>query len=78
MKQTERRHSMGAEVRAQGVDFRVWAPAAATVRLRIAGRDGDISLQRAADGYWSVFVDDVGPGALYSYLAICTIPATLR
>jgi maltooligosyltrehalose trehalohydrolase len=74
-----RRLPVGAEVRPGGVHFRVWAPDKERVQVvlegaahgtpsradAIAGRAHVLS--READGYFSGWVTDAGPGTLYRY-----------
>ena len=49
--------------------FRVWAPRASKVELRLLGPPERLAtLTPAAGGYFELEPDDVGPGALYTYL----------
>ena len=45
--------------------FEVWAPAARQVELDLAGRR--VPMTAGAGGWWSVEVDDAGPGTEYGY-----------
>jgi maltooligosyltrehalose trehalohydrolase len=64
-----RRFPIGAEVRADGASFRVWAPAPRQIELVIErdGRPTAIALDREADGYYSAFVPGLSAGARYQY-----------
>jgi maltooligosyltrehalose trehalohydrolase len=66
-----RRFVVGAEsCEGQGVDFRVWAPAAKTVNLCIEGGPGSpatLAMTAEEDGYYSYFADMAGPGSLYRF-----------
>ena len=59
-----RRRSIGAEVRADGVHFRVWAPAHERVAVVIDGRD--FPLEREERGYFSGLVADARAGTRYT------------
>jgi maltooligosyltrehalose trehalohydrolase len=62
---------IGAEVTEQGsTRFRVWAPKARTVALRMKSgkRTGDIPLHKEDDGFFSGVVEDVADGDRYLYL----------
>ncbi len=58
-----RRRTIGAEVRADGVHFRVWAPAQTQVAVVIDGRD--FPLEREEHGYFSGLVREARAGTLY-------------
>lgn len=66
-----RRLPVGAEPAPHGgAHFRVWAPAAASVRVVIEGGPGapaEQALEAEPDGYFSGLVPDAGPGSLYRY-----------
>jgi maltooligosyltrehalose trehalohydrolase len=48
--------------------FRVWSPLASTIDLLLLDSRGrSVSLQKTADGYFHVEVENVSPGALYRY-----------
>jgi maltooligosyltrehalose trehalohydrolase len=63
MSATQRR--FGPLVEPAGVRFRLWAPDAKAVCVRIEGREPQ-TMTRADDGVWSVLAD-VGAGALYHF-----------
>jgi len=59
--------SWGAEYRGNGeVRFRVWAPGAPTLGLRLTS--ADMTMQPCADGWYELTVPDVAPGADYSFV----------
>jgi maltooligosyltrehalose trehalohydrolase len=62
----------GAEVREHGVRFRLWAPAAERVELRLTSPRGAgervHSLMDSGDGWWTIETDAARAGSLYSYL----------
>ena len=63
----------GPELRAEGgVIFRLFAPAASSVRLAIDERAPNtrepVAMLSDGDGWHAAAVDDVGPGTLYSFL----------
>ena len=64
-----RRFPIGAEVRARGTHFRVWAPAPRAIQLVIdrEGRPTEVALEKEPDGYYSAFVPGVTAGARYQY-----------
>src|SRR5262245_41871548 len=68
----KRRLPVGAEVLADGVHFRVWAPARDAVKVVLEGTDngrtGVHALKAEADGYFSGHVAGVGAGTRYRYL----------
>src|SRR5512135_26993 len=48
--------------------FRVWAPGATELELRLlTPQSRTLPLARAGGGYWQATVEDVPPGALYVY-----------
>jgi malto-oligosyltrehalose trehalohydrolase len=49
-----------------GTHFRLYAPSAREPELILAGRSA-LPLERAADGFWAIFVDGVGEGQHYRY-----------
>ncbi|GGM29115.1 malto-oligosyltrehalose trehalohydrolase [Micromonospora yangpuensis] len=49
-------------------EFRVWAPAAARVRLRLTGAGEDHRMTRADSGWWHARVPQAGPGTDYVFL----------
>ena len=60
---------VGAEPVVGGVHFRVWAPRRREVEVVIEAEDRDRSFSLAPEenGYFSEFVLDIAPGALYRY-----------
>jgi maltooligosyltrehalose trehalohydrolase len=64
-----RRFPIGAELRSDGTDFRVWAPAPREVRLVIerGGSTTDLALEKERDGYYTAFVPGAGAGTRYQY-----------
>jgi maltooligosyltrehalose trehalohydrolase len=65
---TPRAFDLGPTIRKEGVQFKVWAPKASSVSLRIIGKTADIAMEPEETGYFSVFVKDLLPGARYFYL----------
>jgi maltooligosyltrehalose trehalohydrolase len=61
-----RRYPIGAEVSADGVHFRVWAPRRNTLEV-IVGSEPAQPLQREASGYFSGFVAGAKAGDLYRF-----------
>jgi maltooligosyltrehalose trehalohydrolase len=61
--------SFGAMARPDGVLFRVWAPAARELTLRLRDSAGTRSYRprRNADGIWELFAPGVRAGARYAY-----------
>src|SRR5205823_2246934 len=60
----------GATVKGNSAEFRVWAPAARRVTLRLMRRDGerqDIAMQAGGDGVYRL-TTDAKPGDRYFYL----------
>lgn len=60
-----RRYGHGAEVVADGVSFRVWAPAHNEVAVVIDDRD--FPLDRESGGFFSAVVSSAKPGTLYRF-----------
>jgi maltooligosyltrehalose trehalohydrolase len=62
---------VGAEVRPEGVHFRVWAPKRACVEVVFADTGGEwplaVPLTAEDGGYFSGLVEDAGAGALYRF-----------
>jgi maltooligosyltrehalose trehalohydrolase len=61
----ERRLPIGAEVRPEGVHFRVWAPRRERVEVVLDGRAAPLG--RTDGGYFEGLVPDLGPGARYRF-----------
>lgn len=62
--------SVGAQLRADEVFFRVWAPARRSVDVVLHQRDGTRAIHpmtRDAQGYWTTTVKSIGAGARYHY-----------
>jgi maltooligosyltrehalose trehalohydrolase len=59
---------LGAHVTYQGVRFRVWAPMASSVSLRVIGEPDDIPMSQEPKGYFSAFLVNGKPGARYHYV----------
>jgi 1,4-alpha-glucan branching enzyme/maltooligosyltrehalose trehalohydrolase len=61
----------GAELRADGVRFRLWAPKLETLTLLLADATGEperaLPMDRGAAGWFECFVPGVGAGARYRY-----------
>ncbi len=60
-----RRLSVGAEIIAEGVDFRVWAPHASRVDVVIDA--ASTPLEADGDGYWRTVVRDARAGTRYRF-----------
>src|SRR5258708_37279978 len=63
---TSRRFPVGAELRAGGVHFRVWAPRASMVQVEIADQQG-LTLDREDGGYYSGWAAGLGVGTRYRF-----------
>lgn len=68
-----RRHHelpFGAEPNGEAVRFRLWAPGADAVMLRIEGEDGELSLPMAGEphGFFSLTTQAARPGTRYRYV----------
>ena len=66
----DRRLPVGAELEADGVNFRVWAPAVGRVALVVESdpaRPLEVPLDREDDGYFSGTVRGVGAGLHYRF-----------
>ena len=72
MSEIRRRYPVGAEAQPDGsTHFRVWAPEPRQITLRIEGDGGgphDIRLEKEADGYYSVLLEEARPGTRYRYV----------
>ncbi len=58
----------GAEVLAQGVRFRVFAPAVTGLGLAISARDEPLAMERSGDGWFELVVEAAGAGTRYRYV----------
>jgi 1,4-alpha-glucan branching enzyme len=69
------RLELGASLsNASSVDFRVWAPSAHSLAVKISGSVGEpFPLTQDATGYWTGTVPDISPGTRYQYLIDQTI-----
>jgi maltooligosyltrehalose trehalohydrolase len=69
MSMTGWRLPIGAAPTADGVHFRVWAPASARVEVVVYGPDAEAlhSLEAEGDGYFAGTVPGLGAGARYKY-----------
>jgi maltooligosyltrehalose trehalohydrolase len=56
---------LGAVPDESGTHFRVWAPKADSLGVKIAGRE--VSMRRESDGYYTLYSPGVRPGARYTY-----------
>ena len=56
--------SFGAELVAQGVRFRLWAPRASAVALRIEGK-ADLPMRAESDGWFGLTTDEAQAGSHY-------------
>src|SRR5262245_33753598 len=65
----KRRWPIGAEIVADGVHFRVWAPAhrEAQVVLNLGHREESFALEAEEKGYFSALVAKARPGMLYRF-----------
>ncbi|MBU2574714.1 MAG: malto-oligosyltrehalose trehalohydrolase [Elusimicrobia bacterium] len=56
-------------MRGRGAAFRVWAPYAGAMAVRLfSGKPRTVRMKKGGGGYWEVFVPGTRPGALYKYL----------
>jgi maltooligosyltrehalose trehalohydrolase len=65
---TRRAHVMpfGAELRSNGVLFRLWAPGAAEVAIEVDGRE-PVPMEAGEGGWHALLIPDARPGSLYRY-----------
>jgi maltooligosyltrehalose trehalohydrolase len=59
---------LGAGILNEGVHFKVWAPRAERLSLRVEGKSRDILMVPEEKGYFTVFARDLAPGTKYFYL----------
>jgi maltooligosyltrehalose trehalohydrolase len=59
----------GPRLRADGVDFRLWAPSVNALELVLHAADGAVirPMARADNGWWSLGVDGIGAGTRYGF-----------
>lgn len=62
----DRRFPVGAETRADGVHFRVWAPDCHSVEV-VLGNATQYELEREDRGYYSGFISEIGDGTRYQF-----------
>src|SRR4051812_4993191 len=65
-----RRLPVGAEVGHRGVHFRVWAPRRRKLEIILEDYPGNgrpVVLEPEEDGYFSITINDAGPGTRYRY-----------
>jgi malto-oligosyltrehalose trehalohydrolase len=74
------RLAFGAEVRQDGVLFRLWAPLQKEVRLKIEGCAAPRQMQARENGWHELFAADAAAGALYQFILadglVCPDPAS--
>ncbi len=63
----QRRYPAGAEVTADGVHFRVWAPQRRRVEVVLNGDETAVPLEREKTGYFSGLIAGVAAGARYRF-----------
>jgi len=68
--QKSRVHKMrfGAEVRNNSTRFKLWAPKAKSVRLKLKGRRGLLDMEAQGEGWHRLEVEGIGAGAQYKYV----------
>jgi maltooligosyltrehalose trehalohydrolase len=59
---------LGATVVKTGVRFRVWAPRASSLSLRVKGESNDLPMIPEKNGFHALFVKGLGPGSRYLYV----------
>lgn len=59
---------LGANMTYQGIRFRVWAPKARSVSLRVTGEPDDIPMIAEPNGYFTAFLVHRETGTRYSYV----------
>lgn len=58
----------GAAPGKRGTSFRVWAPGAGSMSVRVmSGKQRAFPMKKAGGGYWEALLPGVAPGALYKY-----------
>src|SRR6185312_7495209 len=65
-----RHHDMpfGVSLTASGAVFRLWAPAAAEIGLRLSTQGRERAMMRNAEGWFEATVDGARPGDLYQFV----------
>jgi malto-oligosyltrehalose trehalohydrolase len=67
----KRHHELpfGAEIVADGVRFRLWAPAAKQVLVSLVGSEGrQLPMEREDEGWFGLVAAEAGPGTRYRYV----------
>ena len=59
---------LGAYPDQDGIRFRVWAPKAKSVSLKLVDSKNTVPMEAEGKGYYSVLAEDLEPGARYFYL----------
>jgi maltooligosyltrehalose trehalohydrolase len=59
---------LGASVTPKGIRFKVWAPRASSLSLRVKGESNDLPMIPEKNGFYTLFVNGLGPGARYLYV----------
>src|SRR4030065_2279218 len=59
---------VGVTVTPKGVRFRVWAPRASSLSVRVVGESNDLPMIPEKNGFHTLFVKGLGPGARYLYV----------
>ena len=59
---------LGARALKEGVRFQVWAPKASRLSLEVPGKYKEIPMTPEERGYFSAWVNGLGPGTRYFYL----------
>ena len=62
-----RRWTHGPSFEEGGIRFRLWAPAEQRVSLALESRSSTIPMERRHGGFFEVFVEGIGAGALYRF-----------
>ncbi len=62
-----RRWTHGPSFEEGGIRFRLWAPAEQRVSLALESRSSTIPMERRDGGFFEVFVEGIGAGALYRF-----------
>jgi len=59
---------LGATVTPKGAQFKVWAPRASSLSLRVVGESNDLPMIPEKNGFYTLFVKGLEPGARYLYV----------
>lgn len=60
--------NLGASISNEGVQFKVWAPKASSISLRVVGEFREILMNPEQKGYFTTFVNSLKAGTRYFYL----------